>query len=141
MTYVNHLCYLYIDECGDEGHPTNMSSVNSDQNWFTTGGIIVKEENVQKFDQAHTSIIKKHFTDGGITLPPNFRLHYHELRQRKNPYNQMSGLDRRNLADDVFSAINSIDCSLVSCTINKSCLLYTSPSPRDRQKSRMPSSA
>ena len=26
-------------------------------------------------------------------------------------------------------------------THNKSCLLYTSPSPRDRQKSRMPSSA
>ena len=25
--------------------------------------------------------------------------------------------------------------------VNKSCLLYTSPSPRDRQKSRMPSSA
>ena len=24
---------------------------------------------------------------------------------------------------------------------NKTCLLYTSPSPRDRQKSRMPSSA
>ena len=24
---------------------------------------------------------------------------------------------------------------------NESCLLYTSPSPRDRQKSRMPSSA
>ena len=26
-------------------------------------------------------------------------------------------------------------------TNNKTCLLYTSPSPRDRQKSRMPSSA
>ena len=26
-------------------------------------------------------------------------------------------------------------------TLNKVCLLYTSPSPRDRQKSRMPSSA
>ena len=25
--------------------------------------------------------------------------------------------------------------------MNKACLLYTSPSPRDRQKSRMPSSA
>ena len=25
--------------------------------------------------------------------------------------------------------------------LNKTCLLYTSPSPRDRQKSRMPSSA
>ena len=27
------------------------------------------------------------------------------------------------------------------CDNNNSCLLYTSPSPRDRQKSRMPSSA
>ena len=29
----------------------------------------------------------------------------------------------------------------VRITEGKSCLLYTSPSPRDRQKSRMPSSA
>ena len=27
------------------------------------------------------------------------------------------------------------------CAISQTCLLYTSPSPRDRQKSRMPSSA
>ena len=27
------------------------------------------------------------------------------------------------------------------CDVNIGCLLYTSPSPRDRQKSRMPSSA
>ena len=27
------------------------------------------------------------------------------------------------------------------CAVYKDCLLYTSPSPRDRQKSRMPSSA
>ena len=27
------------------------------------------------------------------------------------------------------------------CAVDKACLLYTSPSPRDRQKSRMPSSA
>ena len=29
----------------------------------------------------------------------------------------------------------------VHCDLNPDCLLYTSPSPRDRQKSRMPSSA
>ena len=29
----------------------------------------------------------------------------------------------------------------VGCTHGCNCLLYTSPSPRDRQKSRMPSSA
>ena len=31
--------------------------------------------------------------------------------------------------------------ALVEKFSDKSCLLYTSPSPRDRQKSRMPSSA
>ena len=30
---------------------------------------------------------------------------------------------------------------LITDLANRSCLLYTSPSPRDRQKSRMPSSA
>ena len=30
---------------------------------------------------------------------------------------------------------------VINGRINRSCLLYTSPSPRDRQKSRMPSSA
>ena len=30
---------------------------------------------------------------------------------------------------------------LVEAGVDKNCLLYTSPSPRDRQKSRMPSSA
>ena len=30
---------------------------------------------------------------------------------------------------------------IVSQALEKACLLYTSPSPRDRQKSRMPSSA
>ena len=29
----------------------------------------------------------------------------------------------------------------INAGLNKDCLLYTSPSPRDRQKSRMPSSA
>ena len=38
---------------------------------------------------------------------------------------------------DSLCTIKCFDCMLIGCT----CLLYTSPSPRDRQKSRMPSSA
>ena len=38
-----------------------------------------------------------------------------------------------------FYTINVTTCK--DYAINISCLLYTSPSPRDRQKSRMPSSA
>ena len=45
--------------------------------------------------------------------------------------------------DDVFDVVRQCyermkkDCGRISCT----CLLYTSPSPRDRTRTRMPSSA
>ena len=38
-------------------------------------------------------------------------------------------------------ARSTIDMLFVVCRLQELCLLYTSPSPRDRQKSRMPSSA
>ena len=42
----------------------------------------------------------------------------------------------------IFSVMWSEHCSYKSSKFwLKTCLLYTSPSPRDRQKSRMPSSA
>ena len=37
--------------------------------------------------------------------------------------------------------LNQVIGEVVSDKMDKTCLLYTSPSPRDRQKSRMPSSA
>ena len=39
------------------------------------------------------------------------------------------------------SVLAALQTDLVKYRQTKSCLLYTSPSPRDRQKSRMPSSA
>ena len=38
-------------------------------------------------------------------------------------------------------SISDIADAFFKCELKKDCLLYTSPSPRDRQKSRMPSSA
>ena len=51
---------------------------------------------------------------------------YHEMECSKirAGMHKVEGLQRRCTRDE-----------------NKACLLYTSPSPRDRQKSRMPSSA
>ena len=49
-----------------------------------------------------------------------------------------SGNEIRNIADDKIAARDGkVDLNNSSVR----CLLYTSPSPRDRQKSRMPSSA
>ena len=40
-----------------------------------------------------------------------------------------------------FAVLGGVGTGLAILTVLTSCLLYTSPSPRDRQKSRMPSSA
>ena len=56
-------------------------------------------------------------------------------------------IDARNAAPQVVTThvgtINSVlvASSALDSPLLQSCLLYTSPSPRDRQKSRMPSSA
>ena len=58
----------------------------------------------------------------------------------------------KKIQDDMYTAMkagekdntNTLRTTLAKLKnkqIDKSCLLYTSPSPRDRQKSRMPSSA
>ena len=41
----------------------------------------------------------------------------------------------------VYTTMDELGPSSVKEIADKACLLYTSPSPRDRQKSRMPSSA
>ena len=44
------------------------------------------------------------------------------------------------LVDNFKDEVGNLDLSRLNQT-HPTCLLYTSPSPRDRQKSRMPSSA
>ena len=51
--------------------------------------------------------------------------------------NQKVAIDGYNILYQFLSSIRQADGNLLT----DSCLLYTSPSPRDRQKSRMPSSA
>ena len=43
--------------------------------------------------------------------------------------------------DDRINAINEIRMAIHQVSPFRDCLLYTSPSPRDRTRSRMPSSA
>ena len=53
-------------------------------------------------------------------------------------------LGTRSLTDSLSAPLSAEDQTVQSMpevSPTKCCLLYTSPSPRDRQKSRMPSSA
>ena len=92
---------------------------NPNNRWFTTGGIITNSEGKKQFEAAYEQIVKTYFINRGISLSPEFKLHYHELRQNTCPYDQLSCEDRENVANDVFEHINNIDCRIVSATIDK----------------------
>lgn len=112
--------YFFIDESGTDGLAPEGKRNNLDANWFTAGGIIVKETDIPKFEDIHRCIIQDYFAKSSIKLPSNFKLHYQELRQHKShPYNKLADKQRWEIADKMFDAIGSIDCSLVSATINK----------------------
>ena len=55
------------------------------------------------------------------------------LAARLDEFSQAASLSARYYTDE--------EVAVFHAQRDKACLLYTSPSPRDRQKSRMPSSA
>ena len=65
-----------------------------------------------------------------------FAAHIDEWKQKKKEILSLVDFNNKDAASD--EELNYTDHNLYGI---KSCLLYTSPSPRDRQKSRMPSSA
>lgn len=111
--------YLYIDESGVEGETRPNLQKNLDSDWFSSGGIIVDEEGKQAFSDVYDEIIETFFDKNGINLPQDFKLHYRELRQKQFPYDQLTDRERWRIADGVFNAITTIDCRLISATINK----------------------
>ena len=59
-----------------------------------------------------------------------------KIKLSKDELEQLQGFRRQN--NEITFQLGNID---IQKAILEGCLLYTSPSPRDRQKSRMPSSA
>ena len=111
--------YLYIDESGVEGITQNPARRGLDHDWFTSGGIIVDDNGKTAFHQIHDQIMQDLFHRKGICLPPDFKLHYRELRQKQYPYDQLTDPERWSIPDKIFSAIRTLDCMLVSTTIHK----------------------
>ena len=80
----------------------------------------------------------------GVKEPKNFKIGIeHEKFLFNNKDNKRIDYSK---IKEMFSALLEFGWNPVFekeniIALNKGCLLYTSPSPRDRQKSRMPSSA
>ena len=86
-----------------------------------------------------------------ITVPHSITraLNYNEKKMKEgkaeciHAHNYLKDAGRLNYYEKLqgFQQLISLNDRANTNTIHISCLLYTSPSPRDRQKSRMPSSA
>ena len=72
-----------------------------------------------------------------IVIAPHFTVPDHELDWKFTTSGGPGG-QHANKAATRAEVVWNIEASVV---LTDACLLYTSPSPRDRQKSRMPSSA
>ena len=127
--------YLYIDESGDDSPPKlHELFYDNTTRFFVVGGIIVDDAGKSRFEQSLDKIMAEYFS--GISLPSNFKLHYEGLRNKRHPkfpYTLLTDAQKYEIVDKMFDAICSIDCRLVSVSINvtKHFYQYAQPaSPR-----------
>jgi len=116
--YTPLLYHLYIDESGDLGDYLDESYrvIRGSSGFFTLAGIIVSDDEKERLDGAIRLAIDRYFSS--IPLPERFKLHYHPLRNKRDPYDKLSDTQRKTLADDVFDMIRRSDCALLSVTID-----------------------
>ena len=75
-----------------------------------------------------------------VTISEDAKIYTHDHIIDDGPIDwRQNGIKKKTLIieDDVWIG----SCAIVLASVGRICLLYTSPSPRDRTRSRMPSSA
>ena len=89
-------------------------------------------------------VVDKEWTVKTIMVHIVAASYLYSQRLQEKPFSKIEfDMDSPNLIDDLLSALENIDKDLIEQAYkeDKDCLLYTSPSPRDKRQSRMPSSA
>lgn len=123
--------YLFLDESGDDGDYYNPQGqvIKGSSKWITVAGIAVEDTDIIDFQWSYDSILDRYFIQKGITLPPNFKLHYAELKRNKPPYDQLHFDDRCALVHEMFSTVTQNNCQLISCSIDiaNHCSKYAYP--------------
>ena len=89
---------------------------------------------------AHYSRIAEHFMREGF-YPKAAALYKKILKFNRDDEHTQLQLAEISARQGLFADARTYLNAVATRRRNRSCLLYTSPSPRDRQKSRMPSSA
>ena len=99
------------------------------------------QPNLSPLHELHLTNSAKFIEFAGWTMPFSYSgtIKEHNYVRNDVGYFDVSHMGRLKIDNDSIESLSSLICSDIKNL--KHCLLYTSPSPRDRQKSRMPSSA
>ena len=73
----------------------------------------------------------------GVKLTEQRKIIAKIISESKSEYGESDHPD----VDELYSRVSKVDPKISIATVYRTCLLYTSPSPRDVEESRMPSSA
>ena len=99
---------FYMDESGIDTLPNDVHKIGFMDKWFTAGGIIVNDASIKYFKDAHDSIMQRYFFNNNIKIPITFKLHYSDLRQKRDPYSKLTDDERHSLTDEIFETIIKI---------------------------------
>ena len=117
---------------------TNFESVTGSLSVTRKAGKVTLQTN----NRVANSIQEGQFEGGSYFAAPQMtRVFMSPFMQPKNPDGSWKLDNPTSIFNTLYLADNNINRNEATRAISNSCLLYTSPSPRDRQKSRMPSSA
>ena len=147
--FVASAVVFHTVDCGtamrvDRSCPANLTSVTTLEDfggWPATLGALTSGDDITG---EHAEAVLDSILDGGAT-DAQIAGYITSLRQKGETVAEFTGMVRsmRKVATPLNVADEAIDIVGMggSPSRRKACLLYTSPSPRDRTRSRMPSSA
>ena len=103
--------------------------------------VMVITKFVYRYSWITNTINIKAITRDSIKIMKLTKEQSQEIKDQQGQQNQTKRVTAPELEKILYEAIPALDHGFVRVIDYMGCLLYTSPSPRDRTRSRMPSSA
>src|SRR5437016_13596305 len=112
-------CAIYLDSSGDPGWPAPFGK--SVPNWYVVSGLVLAPEADHNAHLEVERILTKYIPDSQRNSYPvdHYEIHYHKLAAGRNLFSHMDHPARKQISDEIFALIKSLNPVLFATAINK----------------------